>query len=67
MNDYICSFRAEFPFPKDGMKVKELKKKKGSEGIKKRMSKCTRGEEACRENSGREVWYLSGILKEYFK
>ena len=34
MNDYICSFRAEFPFPKDGMKVKELKKKKGSEGIK---------------------------------
>ena len=27
MNDYICSFRAEFRFPKDGMKVKELKKK----------------------------------------
>jgi len=23
--------------------------------------------EVCRENSGREVWYLSGILKKYFK
>ena len=33
--------------------------------IKKGMYKHTNGEEVCREDSGKEVWYLSGTLKKF--